>query len=196
VKLQAFVVASNQKLALLQQLLANETGRCLIFTRTKRGTERLSKQLARDGFSAQVIHGDRSQSQRTAALAGFQQGRFNVLIATDLASRGIHVQDIAQVINYDMPEIPEDFVHRIGRTGRAGAVGIASSFITAQEMQDFKKLERTLNIKMERIAVSDGLAVEEKLKPIHLTASAPLRVMAKSKMVLLPGEVLRRYDNA
>ena len=120
VKIQAFEVEQDQKQNVLQFLLAKESGRCLVFARTKRGTDRLTHALNRDGFSAAMIHGDRSQSQRTAALAGFQQGRIRILVATDLAARGIHVQDIAHVINYDLPDIAENFIHRVGRTGRAG----------------------------------------------------------------------------
>ena len=121
VRVQAFEVSSDRKQEVLQRLLARETGRCLVFARTKRGTERLAMSLTREGFAAAMIHGGRSQSQRTAALAGFQQGRYRVLVATDVASRGIHVQDIAHVINYDLPEIAENFIHRVGRTGRAGS---------------------------------------------------------------------------
>ncbi len=101
VRLQAFEVPSDGKQSMLNHLLGKETGRCLVFSRTKRGTERITKSLNRDGINAAMIHGDRSQSQRTAALEGFQRGRFRVLVATDLASRGIHVQDIVHVINYD-----------------------------------------------------------------------------------------------
>src|SRR5437660_1101522 len=101
VRIQAFEVAMDRKQEMLQRLLAKETGKCLVFARTKRGTERIAESLNRKGFSAAMIHGDRSQSQRTTALAGFQQGRFRVLVATELASRGIHVQDIPHVINYD-----------------------------------------------------------------------------------------------
>src|SRR6266853_6038064 len=113
VRVQAFEVTVDRKQAVLQSLLAKETGRCLIFARTKRGTERLANNLTRQGFTAAMIHYHRSQSQRTAALTGFQQGRYRVLVATDLASRGIHVQDIAHVINYDLPEIAENFIHRV-----------------------------------------------------------------------------------
>ena len=127
VRVQAFEVSGDRKQEMLQRLLAKETGRCLVFARTKRGTEKLARNLAREGFTATMIHGDRSQSQRTAALTGFQQGRYRVMVATDLASRGIHVQDIAHVINYDLPEIAENFIHRVGRTGRAGKMGVAST---------------------------------------------------------------------
>ncbi|MCH8117591.1 MAG: hypothetical protein IIA78_05665, partial [Proteobacteria bacterium] len=92
VRVRAFEVAHDGKQELLHRLIASETGRCLVFARTKRGTERLARRLNREGFAAALIHGDRSQSQRTAALTGFQQGRYRVLVATDLASRGIHVQ--------------------------------------------------------------------------------------------------------
>lgn len=96
VRVQAFEVAADRKQEVLHRLLSSETGRCLVFARTKRGTERLAKSLIRQGFTAAMMHGDRSQSQRTAALAGFQRGRFRVLVATDLASRGIHVQEIGR----------------------------------------------------------------------------------------------------
>jgi len=99
----------------------------LVFARTKQGTERLAKHLVRDGFAAAMIHGDRTQSQRTGALSGFENGKFQVLVATDVASRGIHVNNVAHVINYDLPQIPEDFIHRVGRTGRMGSSGRAST---------------------------------------------------------------------
>src|SRR5260370_369814 len=118
VRLQAFEVPADGKQSMLNHLLGKETGRCLVFSRTKRGTERITKSLNRDGINAAMIHGDRSQSQRTAALEGFQRGRFRVLVATDLASRGIHVQDIVHVINYDLPEVAENFIHRAARTRR------------------------------------------------------------------------------
>ncbi len=106
-------------------------GQTLIFTRTKRGTQRLAKELVRDGFNAAMIHGDRTQAQRNGALSGFQDGRFQVLVATDIASRGLHVDDVAHVINYDVPKMAEDFIHRVGRTGRAGSQGRASTLAPA-----------------------------------------------------------------
>ena len=107
----------------MRQLLYSEKGQTLIFARTKRGTERLAKSLVRDGFSAAMIHGDRTQSQRNGALNGFEDGKFQVLVATDVASRGIHVDNVAHVINYDLPQVPEDFIHRVGRTGTHGCGG-------------------------------------------------------------------------
>jgi ATP-dependent RNA helicase RhlE len=151
VRVQAFEVAHDRKQEVLERLLSRETGRCLVFARTKRGTERLARNLIRQGFAAAMIHGDRTQSQRSAALAGFQRGSFRVLVATDLASRGIHVQDIAHVINYDMPADAESFIHRAGRTGRAGERGVASTLFARDQHPDLLQLERTLGVRMERM---------------------------------------------
>jgi len=154
VRIQAFEVSLDEKQALLEKLLDQEDGSCLVFVRTKHGADRLAHRLTRDGFAAAVIHGDRSQSQRTAALAGFQQGRFRVLVATDLASRGIHVEGIAHVINYDLPMVAEDLIHRVGRTGRAGETGVASVFFGRDQAGDLRSLERTLGLRIERKSVS------------------------------------------
>jgi ATP-dependent RNA helicase RhlE len=151
VRIQAFEVAADRKQDMLQRLLAKESGRVLVFARTKRGTEKLAKNLVREGFKAAMIHGNRSQSQRNAALAGFQQGRFRVLVATDVASRGIHVQDIAHVINYDLPDGAESFIHRVGRTGRAGLSGVASTLYAREQRKELQHMERTLGIQMEWI---------------------------------------------
>jgi ATP-dependent RNA helicase RhlE len=151
VRIQAFEVAGDRKQEMLQRLLAKESGRVLVFARTKRGTEKLAKNLVREGFKAAMIHGNRSQSQRNAALAGFQQGRYRVLVATDVASRGIHVQDIAHVINYDLPDGAESFIHRVGRTGRAGLTGVASTLYAREQRKELQHMERTLGIQMEWI---------------------------------------------
>ena len=151
VKLQVLEVSPDTKINALKHLLAKETGRVLVFSRTKRLTQRLAASLNDDGFAAAQIHGDRSQSQRNAALAGFQQGRYQILVATDVASRGIHVQEIVHVINYDLPEIAENFIHRVGRTGRAGEKGLASTLITRDQRGEVFQLERTLGLKMEKV---------------------------------------------
>ncbi len=192
VKLQAFEVASNQRLSLLVRLLNLEEGRCLIFVRTKRGADRLARQLEKQGLSAGTLHGDRSQSQRNAALARFQDGTVPILVATDVASRGIHVDDVAHVINYELPQLAEDLIHRVGRTGRIGAAGVASVFVTHQDRAEFRMLERTLELKMERMSVDDDLAVEERSGPV-VVQGAPVQMMPGSKMVRLPGEVFQRY---
>jgi ATP-dependent RNA helicase RhlE len=190
VRVQALEVSAGRKQEALQQLLAKETGRCLVFARTKRGTERLAKRLNREGFAAAMIHGDRSQSQRTAALNGFQQGRFRVLVATDLAARGIHVEDIAHVINYDLPEVAEDFIHRVGRTGRAGERGVASTLVDRDELMELRQLERALGIRMEwRRAEVEPSAKEASRRDVEGLDS--LVVTRKSRLVPLPGEVLQ-----
>jgi ATP-dependent RNA helicase RhlE len=181
VQLTAYEVRPGEKLDVLQQLLYAEKGQTLIFTRTKRGTERLTKDLVRDGFSAAMIHGDRSQSQRNGALSGFQEGRFQVLVATDIASRGLHVDDVAHVINYDLPKMAEDFIHRVGRTGRAGLQGRASTLVTGVEVMELRKIERTLQLRIERKQVDMG-ASEQPRRTIQNT-------LASRTLTALPGEV-------
>lgn len=162
VELQAFEVGLAEKRGILRTLLYREKGRSLVFARTKRGTERLAKDLIRDGFSAAMIHGDRSQSQRNGALQGFRQGRFKVLVATDVASRGIHVNNVAHVINYDLPALPEDFIHRVGRTGRAGAPGLASTLVSGAEVSELRQIERALKLRIERKQFSSGETAESR----------------------------------
>jgi len=204
VRMQAFEVQVDRKQEMLQRLLAKETGRCLVFSRTKRGTERITKSLNNNGFSAAQIHGDRSQSQRTAALAGFQQGRYRVLVATDLASRGIHVQDIVHVINYDLPDIAENFIHRVGRTGRAGGHGVATTLFSREQRSELFQLERTLGIRMERLNSDPGTAKPKTgihirteaapaaaHVPVNAAANVAARVATRSTMIALPGEILQ-----
>ena len=171
-------------------MLAKETGKCLVFARTKRSTDRIAEILNRKGVSATMIHGDRSQSQRNTALAGFQQGRFRILVATDLAARGIHVQDIAHVINYDLPEVAENFIHRVGRTGRNGKHGVASTLYVKEQRSELFHLERGLGIKMERLRADDASSLPEKQerKPVNKprVESAP-----RPERFILPGEVLQ-----
>src|SRR6266446_2469723 len=188
VRLQAFEVPMDGKQAMLHHLLGKETGRCLVFSRTKRGTERIAKTLNREGINAAMIHGDRSQSQRSAALEGFQRGRFRVLVATDLASRGIHVQDIVHVINYDLPEVAENFIHRVGRTGRAGGSGVASTLFVKDQRTELFQLERALGIKMERMRM-DGSQPQPKVQ-LRPSADRPSN-LTKPSLICLPGEVLQ-----
>lgn len=203
VRVQAFEVAHDRKQEVLERLLNGETGRCLVFARTKRGTERLAKSLVRRGFSAAMIHGDRSQSQRTAALAGFQRGNYRILVATDVASRGIHVQDIAHVINYDMPADAESFIHRAGRTGRAGEAGVASTLFARDQHTDLLQLERALGMRMERMRdagdspqPSDGPAPQS-YRRVSKTAggdhnnASPRYSSPRPRLAKLPQEVLQ-----
>jgi ATP-dependent RNA helicase RhlE len=189
VRIQGFEVSAGEKLDVLQKLLAKETGRCLVFARTKRATERLAQRLSREGYSAAMIHGDRSQSQRTAALTAFQQGRVRILVATDLASRGIHVQDIAHVINYDLPQLAEDFIHRVGRTGRAGEQGLASTLFEHHQRVDVRQLERTLGLRIELKDANTHLAgVQRPERDVNSLATAARAGATRNTMVALPGE--------
>lgn len=138
---------------LLVHLLGKHKGSFLVFVRTKHGAERLARRLSRAGYTATQIHGDRSQSQRNSALKSFAQGNHRVLVATDVAARGIDVADIAHVVNYDMPREAEDFVHRVGRTGRNFARGIASTFAAPDEKHLLRKMEKSLAITAKRYRV-------------------------------------------
>jgi ATP-dependent RNA helicase RhlE len=181
VSLEAYEVRPSEKLDVLRQLLYAEKGQTLIFTRTKRGSQRLAKELERDGFSAAMIHGDRTQSQRNAALSGFQEGRYQVLVATDIASRGLHCDDVAHVINYDLPKMAEDFIHRVGRTGRAGLLGRASTLVTGVEVLELRNIERTLKLRIERKQVN-AAASEQPKRFVENT-------LASRTLTALPGEV-------
>jgi len=181
VELHAFEVPQAEKSEVLRQLLYSEKGQTLVFARTKRGTERLAKELVREGFSAAMIHGDRSQSQRNGALSGFQQGRFSVLVATDVAARGLHIDDVAHVINYDLPKMAEDFIHRVGRTGRAGSEGLASSLVAGAEVIELRHIERTLKLQIERKQIDWNNAERSGIVVQNTLAS---RTLTK-----LPGEV-------
>jgi ATP-dependent RNA helicase RhlE len=153
VVLQAFEVDADSKLELLTHLIKAEAGSFIVFVRTKHGADRIAMRLERAGIQAARIHGDRTQAQRNSALRSFSQGRERVLVATDVAARGIDVAHVAHVVNYDMPKEAEDFVHRVGRTGRASSTGIASTFTTPSEKGDLRKIERQLNIKIKRFRV-------------------------------------------
>jgi len=161
IELHLYEVEQDRKLGLLERMLHEEQGSFLVFARTKHGADKLAKKLSRDGLKTTAIHGNRSQSQRTQALRGFQDGDYRVLVATDVASRGIHVEGIAHVVNYDLPQVPEDFIHRVGRTGRAGATGTASTFATRSERSQISQIERTLDARLERRPVPADVAVEK-----------------------------------
>jgi ATP-dependent RNA helicase RhlE len=150
VDLYVYEVEQNGKQALLEQMLREEQGSFLVFARTKHGADRLARRLAENGFKTAAIHGDRSQNQRNQALKGFQEGYYRVLVATDVAARGIHVEGIAHVVNYDLPQVPEDFIHRVGRTGRAGARGCATTFASRIERSEIARIERAIGMKLTR----------------------------------------------
>lgn len=139
-----FIVSKEQKMQLLDKVLTDNSGTALIFARTKFGAKKITANLNALRYSAAEIHSNRSLSQRKAALGGFKSGEYRVLVATDIAARGIDVSDIAMVINFDLPDNPEDYVHRIGRTGRAGNSGQAISFATPEERMDIRQIERLI----------------------------------------------------
>jgi ATP-dependent RNA helicase RhlE len=177
IDLHVYEVDQDRKLGLLQHMLEQETGSFLVFARTKHGADRLARKLIRGGVNAATIHGDRSQSQRNHALRGFQQGDYRVLVATDVAARGIHVEGIAHVVNYDLPQVPEDFIHRVGRTGRAGLRGTATTFGAPSERGEIRKIERALNIQLIRRAPSAAIRREEK----NEKHAAPVIVIPKAQ---------------
>jgi superfamily II DNA/RNA helicase len=149
-------VASEDKLSALTAELARDDGRTLVFVRTRRGADRLVKRLAREGVEAAAMHGDKSQRQREQALARFESGRIRTLVATDVAARGIDVDDIAHVINFDAPADREGYVHRVGRTGRAGRGGVGTTFVAAGEEHDVRAIASALDLHRE--LARDGLA--------------------------------------
>jgi ATP-dependent RNA helicase RhlE len=182
VQLTAYEMRPPEKMDTLRQLLYAESGQTLIFARTKRGAERIAKSLAHDGFNATMIHGDRSQAQRNKALSGFQEGYFQVLVATDIAARGLHVDDVAHVINYDVPKTAEDFIHRVGRTGRAGTQGHATTLVAGGgEAIELRQIERTLKLRIERKQL-DGSAAGQPKRLIQNT-------LASRTLTALPGEI-------
>ena len=146
---------AKAKRAALAELLAEpDFDRVMVFTRTKHGANKVVKHLERDGVSAEAIHGNKSQGARQRALDNFREGRIRVLVATDIASRGIDIDDVTHVINYELPNVPESYVHRIGRTARAGAAGIAISFCDASERSHLRSIERL--IKRSLIVIGEG----------------------------------------
>ncbi len=162
-----------EKPALLTHLLQTETiDRALVFMRTKHGADKVVKQLHASNIGCAAIHGNKSQAQRTMALEAFRKGEIRILVATDIAARGIDVSGVSHVFNYDMPNVPEQYVHRIGRTARAGAEGIAISFVAGEEKGWLRQIEKLTRIRLEPVALpEDFAAIRAKLpRPV---AAAP-----------------------
>jgi len=148
---KAYLVAQADKHALLVEILRSDgASQVLVFTKTKLTTSRLARQLQREGVSADAIHGDKTQLERMQALEAFKQGKVAVLIATDVAARGLDIDQLPMVINYEIPSAPEDYVHRIGRTGRAGASGIAISLVSPEEEKYLKEIEKLIKREIQR----------------------------------------------
>src|SRR3954454_3115935 len=165
VDLHMFEVENELKLGLLRSLLKDEEGSFLVFARTKHATDRLANKLSAHGLRAVAMHGDRTQNQRNQALAGFRDGRYRVLVATDVAARGIHVDSVAHVVNYDLPQAPQDFIHRVGRTGRAGQRGSAWTFSLRSERGEVRRIERECKVQLLRRPVSAEV-VSERDEPV------------------------------
>jgi ATP-dependent RNA helicase RhlE len=178
VDLRLYEVEQHSKLNLLTDLLDREHGTFLVFARTKHGTDRLAKNLATAGVKTGRIHGGRTQSQRNQALKGFKDGAYRVLVATDVAARGIHVDGVAHVVNFDLPMIPEDFIHRVGRTGRAGARGIASTFSTRSERSEIRRIERALNVRLIPQEVAADLR-----RPTPKVIVMPVHTASRSRII-------------
>ena len=146
----AYHVESGKKRELLAHLVKkNDWSQVLVFTKTKHGANRLATQLQKDGINADAIHGNKSQNARIRALEDFKEGKVKVLVATDIAARGLDIEELPHVVNFDMSHIPEDYVHRIGRTGRAGSTGEALSFVSSEDRPLFSAIERLINKKIE-----------------------------------------------
>ncbi|MBI2220005.1 MAG: DEAD/DEAH box helicase [Acidobacteria bacterium] len=143
---RAHHVASGEKVEWLSRFLKREKEPTLIFTRTKRGADRVARRLAASGIRCAALHADRTQEQRTAAVEGFRAGRFTALVATDIAARGLDIEGIGHVINFEVPDSPDAYVHRVGRTGRAEASGVALTLVAPEEVGAFRALERALNL--------------------------------------------------
>ena len=160
-----FVSGQNHKTEILKETIsANPDGRAMVFLRTKHGAEKLMKHLEHVGFAAASIHGNKSQGQRERALKGFRDGEVRVLVATDVAARGIDIPGVSHVYNYDLPEVPDAYVHRIGRTARAGRDGIAIAFCAPDEIRLLRDIERLMGID---IAVASGEAPADRGRPVR-----------------------------
>jgi ATP-dependent RNA helicase RhlE len=154
VEQRVYKVGKDQKRALLSHLIHDgDWSQVLVFTRTKHGANRLCKQLQQDGIEASAIHGNKSQSARIAALADFKNYRIRALVATEVASRGLDIKELPYVVNYELPNVPEDYVHRIGRTGRAGATGVAVSLVSPDENGLLKDIEKVTRKQVPHAAV-------------------------------------------
>jgi ATP-dependent RNA helicase RhlE len=163
-----YPVASDRKPGLLLELLGQKIlGSVLVFTRTKHRANRLAEFLDKNGVACERIHGNRSQSQRTAALAGFKKGSYKVLVATDIAARGIDVEALGSVVNFDVPHQPDDYIHRVGRTARAQLTGDAYTLVAPEEERDFGAIERALGKRLPRHRVEGFDYTQKPAAPVH-----------------------------
>ena len=177
-----YPVDKARKAELLKHLVASEQwGQVLVFSRTKYGADKISRNLSKAGISSDSIHGDKKQGARTRSLKQFKDGRLQVLVATDIAARGIDIQQLPRVVNFDLPHVAEDYVHRIGRTGRAGETGIALSLVSADEVSQLQKIEKLIKKSIPREEI-EGFEPEHRLptKPVKTSGKRPPK-KAKAK---------------
>ncbi len=166
-------VDKNRKRHLLAHMVRDrDMGQVLVFTRTKRGANRLAEQLGKDGINAAAIHGNKSQSQRVRALTAFKKGEAQVLVATDVAARGLDIESLPHVVNFELPTVPEDYVHRIGRTGRAGQEGTAISLMSGEERELMADIEKLLKKSIER-EVIEGFEPSAAYQPEPIVTTRP-----------------------
>ena len=167
------VPASLKKGLLVELFCRNHMEDALVLTRTKHRANQLTKVLNRHGITAERIHGNRSQAQRTKALAGFKAGKFRVLVATDIAARGIDVEALGHVVNFDIPGVPEDYIHRVGRTARAELTGEAFTLVSPEEEESLGRIERTVGTKIKRVLLEDFSYQAGRDTAAHASADRP-----------------------
>lgn len=186
-----FSIERNQKRHLLVHFIQTHSWyQALVFVSTKHGADRLSKQLVKNGIPAGAIHGNKSQNARTRALGEFKKGDLQVLVATDVAARGIHLEDLSHVVNYNLPQVPEDYIHRIGRTGRAGKSGKSVTFVSSDEKDQWNKIQKVLKTSVQ---VSQPIGfVPVKLEPQDRPQEIPRRQGGRSTASPAPAASSRR----
>ncbi len=178
VRQTVYPVPSGLRGKLLVELLKRgDMDDALVFTRTKHRADRLAKMLNRNGISTERIHGNRSQAQRTRALAGFKAGDYRVLVATDIAARGIDVEALGHVVNFDLPSVPEDYIHRVGRTARADATGDAFTLVAPEDEADLQRIERAVGAKLQRVRL-EGFSYDA-------SPGAPLEVPRRERIAAI-----------
>jgi len=187
---QIHMVDKGRKRELLSRMIQDENWKqVLVFTRTKHGANRLAEQLGKDGLTAAAIHGNKSQGARTRALAGFKEGQVRVLVATDIAARGLDIDQLPNVVNFELPNVPEDYVHRIGRTARAGLSGKAVSLVCVDELKLLKDIEKLIKRELPRIHI-EGFEVDPSIK------AEPIRKAGRAGPAPGQGRGRRSHDRA
>jgi Superfamily II DNA and RNA helicases len=195
-----YPVPQELKAALFLSLLKRgDLKQALVFTRTKHRANRLAENLVKNGINAERIHGNRSQLQRTAALAGFKSGKYPVLVATDIAARGIDVEALGHVVNFDVPLAPDDYIHRVGRTGRAEATGEAFTFVAPDEEGDLRNIERAIGRRLPRVTVPEFDYTARSATRLEIPIAeriAAIRARKKDERTRAAAKVARRGGHA